>query len=166
MEFDIREATAADFEAIWPIFHEVISAGETYGYDPDTGKSKAYEFWMKIPLKTFVLEKNEEVLGTYYIKPNHHGPGAHVCNCGYMVASRARGQGIATELCRHSQAVALDLGFLAMQFNFVSSSNVTAVKLWTKLGFVTVGRLPKAFKHPSMGFFDALVMYKWLEPNS
>jgi L-amino acid N-acyltransferase YncA len=90
MEFDIREATAADFEAIWPIFHEVISAGETYGYDPDTGKSKAYEFWMKIPLKTFVLEKNEEVLGTYYIKPNHHGPGAHVCNCGYMVASRAR----------------------------------------------------------------------------
>jgi ribosomal protein S18 acetylase RimI-like enzyme len=165
MEFDIREATAADFEAIWPIFHEVVSAGDTYGYDRDTDKSEAEELWMKSPQKTFVLEKSGEILGTYYIKPNHHGPGAHVCNCGYMVASRARGQGIASEMCRHSQMLALDLGFLAMQFNFVASSNTGAVRLWTKLGFMTVGRLPAAFKHPSLGYVDALVMYKRLKAD-
>jgi len=165
MEFDIREATEADFEAIWPIFHEVVSAGDTYGYDRYTDKSEAEELWMKVPLKSFVLEKSGEILGTYYIKPNHHGPGAHVCNCGYMVASRARGQGIASEMCRHSQMLALDLGFLAMQFNFVASSNTGAVRLWTKLGFMTVGRLPAAFKHPSLGYVDALVMYKRLKAD-
>lgn len=50
-----------------------------------------------------------------------------------------------------------------MQFNFVATSNEGAVRLWTKLGFDTVGRLPKAFKHPSKGYVDALIMYKWLE---
>ena len=166
MEYRIREAKKEDFQAIWPIFHEVVSAGETYGYEPDTGRSEAEELWMRAPLKTFVLEKNGEILGTYYIKPNHYGPGAHVCNCGYMVASRARGQGIATFMCRHSQTLAQDLGFLAMQFNFVASSNTAAVKLWTKLGFTTVGRLPKAFKHPVLGYVDALVLYKWLKTDS
>ena len=49
-----------------------------------------------------------------------------------------------------------------MQFNFVASSNESAVALWIKLGFETVGRLPGAFEHPGLGFVDALVMYKWL----
>jgi ribosomal protein S18 acetylase RimI-like enzyme len=52
---------------------------------------------------------------------------------------------------------------LIWPFNLVVSTNEGAVRLWNKLGFVTVGRLPKAFQHPSRGYVDALVMYKWLE---
>ena len=159
----IREANESDFDAIWPIFHEVVSAGDTYAYDPATDKREAERLWMTLPRKTFVAEDDGLVLGTYYIKTNQEGPGSHVCNCGYMVSSAARGRGLATLMCEHSQDVARKLGYKAMQFNFVASSNVGAVRLWNKLGFDTVGTLPKAFDHPLEGFVDALIMYKWLE---
>ena len=118
---------------------------------------------MKMPRLTFVAEENGEILGTYYLKTNQAGPGDHVCNCGYMVSSTARGRGLATAMCEHSQAIARSLGYKAMQFNFVASSNEAAIKLWNKLGFASVGRLPKAFNHPARGYVDALVLYKWLE---
>ena len=113
--------------------------------------------------KTFVIEENNKILGTYYIKTNQSGPGDHVCNCGYMVSSAERGKGLATKMCEHSQKVALELGYKAMQFNFIASTNGGAVRLWGKLGFEVVGRLPKAFNHPSKGYVDAIVMFKWLE---
>ena len=144
----IREATASDFDKIWPIFYEVVSAGETYAYPRDTSKEQAERLWIDSPRKTFVAEENKEILGTYYIKTNHSEPGSHVCNCGYMVLSNARGKGLATAMCEHSQRVALELGYKAMQFNVVASTNKGAIRLWTKLGFETVGRLPKAFNHP------------------
>jgi L-amino acid N-acyltransferase YncA len=159
----IREATGADFAQIWPIFSEIVRAGETYAYARNTTKDEARKIWMDAPRKTFVLEEDGTILGTYYIKTNQAGPGDHVCNCGYMVSSAARGRGVATAMCEHSQEVARVLGYKAMQFNFVASSNEGAVKLWNQLGFATVGRLPNAFDHPTKGYVDALVMYKWLE---
>lgn len=109
-----------------------------------------------------MFEEDANVLGTYYIKSNQQGPGNHVCNCGYMVSSAARGRGLATAMCEHSQEIARQLGYKAMQFNLVVSSNEGAIRLWHSLGFATVGRLPKAFHHPSQGYVDALIMYKWL----
>ncbi|MCC5857343.1 MAG: GNAT family N-acetyltransferase [Ectothiorhodospiraceae bacterium] len=163
---NIREATREDFEQIWPIFHEIAAAGETYAYQRDIGKDEARRLWMDVPRKTYVFEENGEILGTYYIKTNQPGPGEHVCNCGYMVSSAARGRGLATAMCEHSQGIARDLGYKAMQFNFVASSNEGAVRLWHRLGFQTVGRLPGAFHHPTKGYVDALVMYKWLEVST
>jgi L-amino acid N-acyltransferase YncA len=158
----IREATHEDFESIWPIFHEIVSAGDAYAYPRDTSKKEAQTIWMQQPKKTYVAEEDGEVFGTYYIKTNQNGPGDHVCNCGYMVFSKARGRGLATSMCEHSQQIAQDLGYKAMQFNFVASTNEEAVRLWVKLGFQIVGLLPNAFDHPVKGYVDALVMYKWL----
>jgi L-amino acid N-acyltransferase YncA len=160
---NIREATREDFDRIWPIFNEIVAAGETYAYARDTTKELALKIWIEAPRKTLLIEEDGEVLATYYLKTNQAGPGDHVCNCGYMVASAARGRGLATAMCEHSQALARELGYKAMQFNFVASTNETAVRLWNKLGFATVGRLPKAFCHPAHGHVDALVMYKWLQ---
>ena len=159
---NIREAAEKDFDRIWPIFHEIVAAGETYAYPQNTTKDEALQIWLKAPRKTFVVEEDNQILGTYYLKTNQQGSGSHVCNCGYMVSSNARGKGLATAMCEHSQQVAKELGYKAMQFNFVASSNEGAIKLWSKLGFETVGRLPKAFNHPENGYIDALVMYKWL----
>ncbi|MFK8021129.1 MAG: N-acetyltransferase family protein [Pseudomonadales bacterium] len=159
---NIRKANDADFEFIWPIFHDIVKAGETYAYSTETTEEEARVIWLKNPRETFVLERDGRILATYFIKTNQAGPGSHVCNCGYMVSSSAAGQGLATELCKHSQNVARELGYKAMQFNFVAKSNEGAVYLWQKLGFEIVGRLPDAFKHPSQGYVDAFVMYKWL----
>lgn len=159
---NIRTASANDFNQIWPIFHEIVKAGDTYALSPETSKFEAQKIWLEQPQKTFVVEIDGKVLGSYYIKTNQAGPGQHVCNCGYMVAPNARGQGLATMMCQHSQLVAREMGYKSMQFNFVASNNIVAIKLWHKLGFETVGNLPKAFNHPEAGLIDALVMYKWL----
>ena len=155
----IREANEKDWDKIWPIFNEVVSKGDTYTYHPETKKKKAYFIWLKNVKKTFVFEEDGEILGTYFITTNYT---RHVCNCGYMVSSAARRKGVATKMCDHSQEIARSMGYKAMQYNFVISTNVGAIKLWEKLGFETVGRVPKVFKHPREGFVDALIMYKWL----
>lgn len=158
----IREAQDDDFAAIWPIFQRIAAAGDTYAYSRDISEQEAQRIWMRLPAKTFVVEESEQILGTYYIKTNQAGPGAHVCNCGYMVADSARGRGLATAMCEHSQQIAIELGYRAMQFNFVASTNIGAIRLWETLGYHTVGQLPGAFNHPVEGDVDALVMYKWL----
>ena len=159
---NIREIIDGDFDDIWPIFHAIINKGDTYAYPQDINKEQAQKLWLKVPLATYVVEKNGVILGTYFIKTNQAGAGEYVCNCGYMVAPASQGRGLGTLMCQHSQQQALELGYKAMQFNFVAASNTGALKLWHKLGFATVGCLPKAFLHPQLGYIDAMVMYKWL----
>jgi len=113
-------------------------------------------------LATFVAVEGETLLGTYFIKANQPGLGSHVCNCGYVVSPAASGRGVATALCEHSQQFAREQGFRAMQFNFVVATNERAVKLWERMGFAVVGRLPGAFRHLRLGYVDALVMFKSL----
>ncbi|MBT3619060.1 MAG: GNAT family N-acetyltransferase [Porticoccaceae bacterium] len=160
---NVREAQPVDFAAIWPIFQQIVAMGDTYGYERDITEQEARRVWMELPAKTFVAEQDGQILGTYYIKTNQTGPGSHVCNCGYMVATDSRGRGLASIMCEHSQKVAIELGFEAMQFNFVATTNDGAVNLWKKLGFNIVGVLPKAFNHPLHGNVDALVMHKFLD---
>ena len=159
---DIRETLEEDFDQIWKIFHQIVSAGETYAIDRNTSKNEAHRIWIEQPQKSFVCVENNNVLGTYYLKQNQKGGGAHVCNCAYMVAVEEEGKGLGTMMCLHSQIMAKELGFKAMQFNLVLESNIKAVSLWAKLGFDTVGKIPKSFDHPKLGYVDALVMYKWL----
>jgi len=159
---NIRQANSEDWDAIWPIFKAIVQKGDTYAYEPDTKKHEARRIWLDLPLHTYVVVDDGHIVGTYYIKANQAGPGSHVCNCGYMVSPSGRGKGFASAMCEHSQTIALELGFEAMQFNFVASTNEGAVRLWNKLGFDTVGHLPGAFNHPQQGYVDALVMYKWL----
>ncbi|MGS2719145.1 N-acetyltransferase family protein [Paraglaciecola aestuariivivens] len=162
----IRLATEQDWPQIWAFFQPIAQAGETYAYEASINSEQAKLLWFSQPLKTYVVEQQGQILASYYLKTNQAGPGKHVCNCGYMVAAQASGQGLATAMCKHSQQVAIDLGFKAMQFNFVAKSNEHAVRLWLKLGYQIVGTLPKAFNHQSLGFVDALVMYKWLASSS
>src|SRR5690606_8358101 len=66
----IRRATPEDFQQIWPIFHEVVAAGETYAFPPETGREQAFELWMRKPRETYVAEEAGRILGTYFIKNN------------------------------------------------------------------------------------------------
>ena len=158
----IREAHRDEFPAIWPFFREIVAAGESFPYPQDTTFEDGQRKWFDETEKVFVFEENGEILGTYAIKPNSPGLGGHVCNCGYMVSPAARGRGVAKALCVHSQETAVALGYRAMQYNLVVSTNEIAVQLWQKMGFTIAGTLPKAFQHPAHGFVDAYVMYKWL----
>jgi ribosomal protein S18 acetylase RimI-like enzyme len=156
----IHLATDSDHDAIWAILEPMMRLGETYTLPRDVSKQQALEYWFAADKETFVWKEDGEVLGTYFLKANQQGGGAHVANCGYVTAPAAQGRGIARQMCLHSLERAKVRGFRAMQFNFVVSANERAIKLWASLGFEIVGRLPLAFEHPALGFVDALVMFR------
>ncbi len=158
----IRPALPGDHDALWRILEPTIRAGETYALPPDLGRGEALAYWTGPDRETFVAETGGEVLGTYYLRANQGGGGAHVANCGYMTGAWAAGRGVARRMCEHSLARARERGFRAMQFNFVVSTNARAVRLWQRLGFEIVGRLPLAFQRPGGDFVDALVMFRRL----
>jgi ribosomal protein S18 acetylase RimI-like enzyme len=158
----VRAVVASDDDAIWRIIGPTIRAGETYTLPRDMSRSDALAYWRSPAHEVFVAEENGEVMGTYYMRVNQQGGGAHVANCGYMTAAEASGRGVARAMCAHSLAHAKTRGFRAMQFNFVVSSNARAIALWETFGFAIVGRLPGAFAHPRLGFIDAMVMYRTL----
>jgi RimJ/RimL family protein N-acetyltransferase len=137
-----------------------IRAGETLALDRDMTEADALAYWLGSDRETFVAEISDEIVGTYYIRPNQAGGGKHVCNCGYVTSAAATGRGVARAMCQHSLEHARRLGYRAMQFNFVLSSNERAVALWQSCGFEIVGRIPGAFDHPSLGMVDALVMFR------
>ncbi len=159
----VREFEQADWPEVWALIEPVFRLGDTYAFSTDISEAEAHGFWIEAPAATFVAQDDGgAVLGTYYIKPNQTGTGSHVCNSGYIVGESARGRGVATLMCEHSQREAVRRGFRAMQFNFVVSTNEGAVRLWQKLGYDIVGTLPGAFNHPTQGYVDAFVMYKQL----
>lgn len=159
----IRLYQESDWSAVWPILQTTFAAGDTYTFSPNSTEDEIHKAWIDAPAATFVAcDEAGQITGTYYLKPNQPGLGAHVCNCGYVVAPNAQGKGIASQMCEHSQEQARLLGFRAMQFNLVVATNERAIRLWERHGFATVGRLPGAFRHSHLGYVDALIMYKQL----
>jgi ribosomal protein S18 acetylase RimI-like enzyme len=158
----IRTALAQDADALWSILAPILQAGATYPLPRDMGRQDALAYWFTDGHEVFVAEEDGAILGTYFLKANQKGGGSHVANCGYMTAREATGCGVARRMCEHSLEQARSLGFRAIQFNFVVSTNERAVRLWQSCGFATVGRLPKAFLHPETGYVDAYVMYREL----
>lgn len=159
---NIRKAESRDVDAIAAVVMPTIREGATYALDPHMSEAEALAYWMAPDKETFVAEEGGVVVGTYFMRPNQAGGGRHVCNCGYMTMPAAMGRGVARRMCEHSLEHARSQGYRAMQFNFVVSANERAVRLWQSLGFEIVGRLPAAFKHPTAGYVDALVMYRQL----
>jgi L-amino acid N-acyltransferase YncA len=162
VSISIRPATKADDNAIWEMFHEIISAGDVFAFDPKMSRDEGLTFWCGRGKHTYVAEQDGRVLGSYYLTRNQGGGGAHVANAGYMVSSSARGQHLGRTMCEHSLGEARRLGFRAMQFNFVVSTNESAIHLWREFGFKIVGTLPGAFRHPEKGDVDVYVMFRSL----
>ena len=170
---NIRLATDSDHDAIWDIFREVVAGGDTYAIDPNVSCAKAMSYWFRSDTHTYVAELDSleqssfqsdrrRVVGTYILRPNQSGGGAHVANAAFMVAAHARGEGVGRAMGEHCLAEARQLGFRAMQFNFVVSTNESAIRLWRQLGFEIVGTLPGAFHHPTQGYVEVYVMSRSL----
>src|SRR5882724_2415563 len=158
----IRPASQADDDAIWNIVHAVVASGDTYVFDPRMPREQALAYWLRSDTHTYVAESEGQVVGTYILKPNQPALGAHVANAGFMVSPTARRLGVGRRMGEHCLAEARRLGFRAMQFNLVVSTNEAAVKLWQELGFQIVGTLPGAFRHAQLGFVDPYVMFRML----
>jgi GNAT superfamily N-acetyltransferase len=158
----IRPATGEDAPLLAGLLLPVFRQGDTYTVDPAISAEEAVALWCATGKSVFIAEGRGVSLGTYYLRRNQDGGGAHVCNCGYVTANAARGLGVARAMLDHSLEEARRQGYRAMQFNFVVATNTRAIDIWARAGFETVGRLPGAFLHPTEGYVDALVMHRSL----
>lgn len=160
----IRQATPADLGAMWAIFQSVIATGDTlpfaHGFDQETFQTQ----WFGAQT-SYIAIVDSSVLGMYKFGANYPGHGSHVASATYLVSPGAQGKGVGRALVEHSLAQAQADGFMAMQFNYVVSTNAPAVELYKKLGFAIVGTLPKAFRHRQLGLVDAHVMFRFLQPQ-
>src|SRR5262245_25130768 len=159
----IRPARHADFEAMWSIFRDVVAPGDTYVFEADTPRADALAYWFGPGTRPFVAEIDGRIVGMYKLIANRRDRGAHVANASFMVAPWCAGRGVGRAMGRHCLREAKRAGFTAMQFNFVVSTNLAAVKLWHGLGFAIVGTLPRAFQHATLGHVDAYVMHRALD---
>jgi L-amino acid N-acyltransferase YncA len=159
----IRPYSAADWPVVWALLEPVFRAGETFPHDPAITEEGAQVAWVKRNQAVMVaVDPAGAVVGTYYLRPNSLALGAHVANAGYVVAEQCRRQGVGSRLCQHSLQAARRLGFRAMQFNLVVSTNAAGIRCWQRNGFQLVGTLPGAFRHKQLGYVDALVMFQGL----
>jgi GNAT superfamily N-acetyltransferase len=162
----IRPWAPADDDALWSLLHGAFSTGETYAYAPDTPREQALHGWTTPPARCWVAERDGVVVGTSRVMPNQPGLGSHVANGSFVVDPAAAGGGVGRALGAHAVLVAAELGYRAMQFNLVVSTNTRAIGLWESLGFATVGRVPGAFLLRGTREVDALVMHRRLPPSS
>ena len=155
----IRPFEPADWPGLWALLEPVFRAGETFPHDPAISEAEAQLAWVEHSQAVMVaVDATGALVGTYYLRPNSLALGAHVANAGYVVAEHCRRQGIGSRLCQHSLQAARRLGFRAMQFNLVVSTNTAGIRCWRRNGFQIVGTLPEGFRHMQLGYVDALVM--------
>ena len=159
----IRAYIDTDWPSVWAIFQEVVTAGDTYCYDPGWSSEQARDVWVEAPPgHTVVAGDGSRVLGTAKMGPNRPGPGSHVATASFMVAGDARGRGVGRTLGEYALSWAREQGYAAMQFNAVVESNHGAVRLWQALGFQIIGTVPEAFAHPALGRVGLHVMHQYL----
>ena len=161
-ELSIRASTFADQESVWQTLEPTIRAGETVALSPDMTRESALDFWFSARHEVFVAEQECAILGTYFLRSHQAGGGAHIASSLFVVSPSATGRGIAQAMCEHALVRARSRGFSGMLFDFVVSSDERRLKLWSRAGFQTVGTLPKAFRHPTLGLVDVLVLYRAL----
>ncbi len=155
----LRRAAPADGDALWAILEPAFRPGDTYAVDPAIPRANALAYWTGPDREAWITD---DATGTYYLKANQPGNGDHVCNAGFATHPAARGRGTARAMLDHALDRARARGFLAMQFNFVLATNTRALAIWRDYGFDTVGRVPQAFRHPTEGLVDALVLHRRL----
>lgn len=158
----IRTARATDLEQIWNLWKEIMDQKIYYPYDETYTKKDIEKSWINLNNWCYVAEKNKKIIGAYILKDNQPGYGKHIANAAYMVDTTVRGKGIGTQLCIHSLMEAKKIGYKAMQFNLVVSTNTSAVKVWLSQGFKIIGTVPEGFYHFEKGYVDAYIFYKKL----
>jgi len=162
----IRPADTADWPQMFTIFQAIVATGTAYVFAADTASDDARAYLLGPGIASWVSEDEVRIVGTYKLIANRRDRGSHMANASFMVDPQCHGRKIGETLGRHCLREARRAGYLAMQFNYVVSTNTAAVALWRKLGFAIVGTIPKGFRHRELGLVDVHVMHRLLDDIS
>jgi GNAT superfamily N-acetyltransferase len=154
---EIREATFDDYDELFVAFSRIVGSGEGFPQAHPITREDFDDYWIEHSSAVVVARFGGYLIGAYYLKPNFVGRAAHIANAGYFVSAPYRSTGVGRTLVEHSLRKARRLGFDAMLFNLVFESN-TARKMYLKLGFEEVGRVPCVVEGE-----DALIYWRSLD---
>lgn len=161
MAIKIREYQDKDLAVMTKIWNEIVEDGIAFPQTNLLTIEEAKEFFSSQSFSA-VAEEEEKIIGLYILHPNNIGRCGHLANSSYAVRATERGKHIGEQLVRHSLEKAKELGFGVLQFNAVVKSNIGAIKLYKKLGFVNMGIVPKGFKLDNGSFEDIVLFYRTL----
>jgi ribosomal protein S18 acetylase RimI-like enzyme len=155
-------------ELVRTLLNFIILEGKTYPQKQPLTSTEFAAYWLN--QDAFVVRgveqgtqhKAKEILGAFFIKPNFPGRCSHICNAGFIVLPRMRGQGIGRFMAEAMLEIATSLGYEAVMFNLVFETNIPSIALWQSLGFETIGKIPHAAKLASGQIANALIMYRGL----
>lgn len=158
---DIREYTQKDLAGMTNLWNAVVMEGNAFPQKEPFSAGEAETFFQKQSF-TGVAKKDGEIVGLYILHPNNVGRCAHIANASYAVKQSDRGEHIGEKLVEHCMRQGKLLGFRILQFNAVVRTNRSAVHLYEKLGFVSLGCIPEGFQKKDGTFEDIILFYHTL----
>ena len=158
MEVEITKYSKKDIRDMMHIWNEVVEEGVAFPQVDFLTEENAPDFFARQDY-VGVAKVEDKVVGLYILHPNNVGRCGHQANTSYAVSSKVRGLKIGEKLVKDSLQKAKDLNYKLMIFNAVVKGNDRAIRLYTKLGFVKVGEIPKGFLLKDGKYQDIMVFY-------
>lgn len=160
MNILIREYKSSDAEYASEIWNQVVEDGVAFPQEEKLTVQSGDEFFRE-QTYTGIAENTDtnEILGLYILHPNNVGRCGHICNASYAVRRDIRGEHIGEKLVRDCLIQAKEKGFRIMQFNAVVASNVHALHLYERIGFMKLGVIPGGFRMPDGHYEDIIPHY-------
>ncbi len=158
MEITIERYTPKDLEGVRNIWNDITRQGNAFPgeeiYSPEE-----MEKFLAGQTRVTCAKRGENVLGFYILHPNNIGRAGHIANASFGVAKGNRGMGIGEKLVRDCLRKAKADGFRGLQFNAVVASNTTAISVYQKCGFTTVGKIPGGYRMLDGHYEDIYIMF-------
>ena len=158
MDITIRPYRPEDLEAMLSIWNDVVQEGTEFPQMDLLNQQNGPQFFDSQTL-TAVAERHGSILGLYILHPNNVGRCGHICNASFAVRRTARGNHVGEAMVQDCLEQAKGLGFRLIQFNAVVENNVAAIKLYEKLGFTRIGKVPGGFLLNDGSFADIALFY-------
>ena len=162
MELQITACSPADLPEAVAVWNQVVEAGLAFPQTELLTTETGAEFFGQQSFTGVARDSSGELVGLYILHPNTVGRCGHICNASYAVRADRRGQHIGEALVRHCMAKGKELGFRILQFNAVVRSNVPALRLYERLGFVQLGVIPGGFRRKDGVYEDIIPHYHTL----
>ena len=160
MNIFIREYKTQDAEDAAEIWNQVVRDGVAFPQEKELTTKEADNFF-KEQIYTGIAENKDTgmVVGLYILHPNNVGRCGHICNASYAVKKDIRGQHIGEKLVIDCIVIGKEKGYRILQFNAVVASNIHALHLYHRLGFIKLGVIPQGFKLPDGTYEDIIPHY-------
>lgn len=158
MEITVRKYESEDLLTTISIWNQVVEAGNAFPQEERLTEESGAEFFAQQSY-CGVAARHGAICGLYILHPNNVGRCSHIANASYAVAEDARGCGVGEQLVCDCMAHARELGFRVLQFNAVVASNLPAIRLYEKLGFIRLGMIPGGFRDRMGTYQDIIPFY-------